>query len=190
MSEFPPNAFSATGGTLSQWVVDDPENGVDPHVVFSLEIAFAPFEVGEESVETALWLGGLDPSVAHWRELAGRAPFADPSELDASLRLFGSINPVELSRFKFGEAGAASLEVSLSGEIDFEMEGHDEFGRHHLDVAIPVEAGPLRVSKAIETRCERDETAIDAFLRPHLDLSGFGPLEKAPGSWTYPVLHQ
>lgn len=189
MTPFPPHAFVPATGTLSQWIVEDPDRGVPPHLSFSIDIPFEPFQWNGEEIATALWIGGLDAKVRHWRELARSEPFPDPFELDGIVRLFELPNPVEIERLRFGEISSPRLlQLELQGQIDFEAGGNEEYGVLPCSLVLELAVGPLRVSKSIDRRCQGDPAKIDGVLRGLLDLDGLGPLEKVAGGWQYPVL--
>lgn len=188
MAHLPPHAFAPAQGTLSQWIVEDPDRDVPPHLSFAIDLPFHPFQLDGEEVATALWLGGLDARVRHWRELTGSEPFPDPFELDGVIRLFGMPNPVEIEFLKFGEATAATLALALRGQIDFEACAEcSDWGLVPCSFQAQLAVGPLRISKSIDRRCQADPDRMDGEVRKWLDLDGFGSLEKVPGGWQYPL---
>lgn len=191
MAHLPSNAFVPAPGTLSQWLVEDPVRNAPPHLSFAIDLPFQPFQLAGEEVSTALWLGGLDASVRHWLELAGSEPFPDPYELDGAIRLFGVPNPVEIEFLGFGEATQTSLALVLRGQIDFESsDAGSDWGLVPCSIQAELAVGPLRISKSIERRCQGDPAAIAEEVRRWVDLRSFGPLEKVPGGWQYPLLNR
>jgi len=187
VNPLPPDLFVPARGTLNHWIIIDPDQEIAPRLSFSIDLPFRPFHIEGEEVTTALWIGGLDSGLRHWRELAHSEPVADPIELDGIIRLFSTANPVEIESLAFGAATGSSLAVELRCHIDFEAEGHDEYGIVPLSLSAHLDVTPLRVSKAIETRCRGDAERIQAELAPVIDLTGFAPLEKVPGGYQYPL---
>ncbi|MEM7011720.1 MAG: hypothetical protein AAF585_09570 [Verrucomicrobiota bacterium] len=188
MSEFPENAFQPKPGKLGQLIYENPDRGVTPRLEFSIEAPFEPFEIEDEEVETALLLSGIRISGSCWRELAGVA--ADVSLADGAVRLFGVQNPVEVSSLTFGDLSGTAIDVRLDCEIDFEMEGNDEYGIHSLTIETKLEIGPLRIATSMNKRLEGDGAAIAEQLNGVVNLSAHGPIEKAPGGLEYPLLDQ
>jgi len=72
--------------------------------------------------------------------------------------------------------------------VDFEIEADREDLEQvemNFDLALALE--PLRVSTSLEKRNAGDETAITSEVSGLVDLSSYGPIEKVPGGFVFPM---
>ena len=188
MKTFPDDAFIPEPGRLAQLIYENPDRGISPRLEFSVEIPFEDFELEGEEISTSLWLSGIQLPAKSWQELSSAD--ADPAALariDGSLRLFGAMNPVELTALKFSEIAASSIEVRLAIEVDFEAEGDDDYGIVPLELEAALAIGELKIATSIEKRLKGDAAAIAEAISDRVDLSVYGELEKVPGGVSYPL---
>ena len=187
MSSFPSTAFQPQPGKLGQLIYENPDRGVAPRLDLTIEVPFEPFELEDEDdeISTMLLLSGIRVEGKSWRDFANAA--ADVSLADGQVRLFGVHNPVELTSLTFGELDGQTISANLEFEIDFEMEGNDEYGIVPLTLEAKLEIGPLRIATSINKRLHGEADAIESELAGVVDFSAYGSIEKAPGGLEYPL---
>ena len=191
MKSFPPEAFAPLNGKLTQLIYENPDRGVAPRLEFALEIPFEPFELDdeEEEVTTALWISGIRPEVKSFRELAGQALGTSAlTGSEGSVRLFHAMNPVELSELRFEAVGDGTVEVELQADIDFELDGDEEYGIVTISLKAPLEIHGLRIATSIDKRLNGDPDAICSEIGSLVDLSAYGAPERVPGGLVLPPL--
>ena len=191
MKAFPAQAFVPKSSKLSQLIHENPERGMAPRLEFSIEIVFESFELEDEEVSTALWLSGLRSDVSDWRGLDSRSfQTRELGLIDGSIRLFQAMNPVEVSKLALGPISGNSVAADLEVEIDFEIEGDDEYGIVPLNLSCELEIADLRVATSIEKRLNGDAAAIRAEIASAVDIEAYGAMEKVPGGVLFPLVLQ
>jgi len=192
MSDLPDSYFKPTGGKLGQLIYENPGEGGGPRLQFFVEIAFAPFEIDDESVSPILRVDNIAVEAKSWRDLENRTfefPYAPrPGSVAAAVLLFGEHNPADVTRLNFGSVEDGKIGVSFETEVDFEIEADREDLEQvemNFDLALALE--PLRVSTSLEKRNAGDETAITSEVSGLVDLSSYGPIEKVPGGFVFPM---
>ncbi|MFT5467922.1 MAG: hypothetical protein ACI8UO_003030 [Verrucomicrobiales bacterium] len=185
MNSFPTSAFQPQPGKLGHLVFENPDRGVAPRLELSIDLPFGPFEIDDEEISTALLLSGIRVQGRSWRDFENAA--ADISLADGQVRLFGSHNPVELTSLTFGELSGQTISAKLEFEIDFEMEGNDEYGIIPLTLDAKLEIGRLRIATSINKRLNAEASEIERELAEIVDFAAYGAMEKAPGGLEYPL---
>ena len=190
MKSFPPDAFTPSTGKLGQLIYENPDRGISPRLEFSIEIPFEPFELADEDEEisTALWLSGLRVEAKSWRDLSETS--CEDSSLKAaegSIRMFNAMNPVEVSKLEFGAAEGGTIDISMEVEMDFELDGDEEYGVVTQELSAKLEIDGLRIATSIDKRLKSDPAAIASEIGGAIDLSAYGELEKVPGGVMLPI---
>ena len=107
--------------------------------------------------------------------------------IDGSMRLFDAMNPVEVQKLEFGAISGGNVSVKVEGEVDFEIEGDEDYGVVRINLSCELEIGGLRVATSIDKRLKSDEAAITAEICDVVELGDHGSLEKVPGGVVFPI---
>ena len=192
MSDLPEDYFKPTAGKLGQLIYENPGEGVEPRLQFFIEIAFAPFEIDDETVHPILRADNLVVAAKSWKELRNQTyefPWAPkPGSVEAAVLLFGEHNPADVTKIVFGGAADGKIKVAFETEVDFEVEAdRDDLEQIEMQFHLDLELQPLRVSTSLEKRCRGDESGIVRVISELVNLSDYGAIEKAPGGFIFPV---
>ncbi|MDF1755029.1 MAG: hypothetical protein P1U89_19730 [Verrucomicrobiales bacterium] len=191
MSELPEGSFSPASGKLGQMIFENPGGEIKPRLEFFIEIAFRPFELGDETVSPILRINSIQAGVKKWSELAGKTlefPYhPKPGSVDAGVHLFFVQNPADVTKLTFGEISDGKIPVNFDTEVDFEIEADSELEQVPLTLACDLEIMPLKVATSIEKQCDGDPEVIVKAVNDLVDLDAYGDLEKVPGGFQFPV---
>ncbi|MDF1825001.1 MAG: hypothetical protein P1U68_10185 [Verrucomicrobiales bacterium] len=192
MSDLPEEYFKPVSGKLGQLIYENPADGVGPRLQFFVEIAFAPFEIDDESVSPILRVDNIVVEAGSWKSLQDRVvdfPYAPkPGSVEGAVLLFGEHNPADVTKMNFGKVEDGKVIVSFETEVDFEIEAdRDDLEQVEMSFDLALAVEPLRISTSLEKRCQGDEAAISAEVGKLVDLESYGEIEKAPGGFIYPV---
>ena len=86
------------------------------------------------------------------------------------------------------EAIRTIIQNEILNEPDFEIEAdRDDLEQVELRFDLPLVIDGLRVATSLEKRCNGDPAAISDAVAPLADLDHYGPLEKVPGGFVFPI---
>lgn len=192
MSDLPDDYFNPVEGKLGQLIYENPGDGIEPRLQFFIEIAFQPFEIGDEAVSPILRVDNIVVEASSWKDLQSQTfefPWAPkPGSVEAAVLLFGEHNPADVIKLAFGEISEGKLPVSFETEVDFEIEAdRDDLEQVEMEFDLALTPQPLRVSTSLEKRCQGDETEIHKAISDLVRISDYGEIEKVPGSFVFPV---
>lgn len=192
MSDLPETYFKPSGGKLGQLIYENPADGVESRLQFFIEIAFAPFEIDDETVSPILRVDNVVVDSMSWKGLQNRAfEFAyapKPGSVEGAILLFGEHNPADVIKLSFGSSEGGKIRVSFETEVDFEIEAdRDDLEQVEMSFDLDLEAQPLRVSTSLEKRSGGDEAEITTAVSSLVNLDDYGAIEKAPGGFVFSV---
>lgn len=192
MSDLPEDYFKPVSGKLGQLIYENPADGVEPRLQFFVEIAFAPFEIDDESVSPILRVDNIVVEAESWKSLQNQIfefPYAPkPGSVEGAILLFGEHNPADVTKVSFGSIEDGKIAVSFETEVDFEIEAdRDDLEQVEMSFDLALAVDPLRISTSLEKRNQGDEPAITAEVGSLVDLESYGEIEKAPGGFVFPI---
>ncbi len=185
--------FQPIAGKLGQLIFETPDSETPPRLEFFIELEFAEAEIDDETVKPFLRASNITVEAKSWKDLENSThefPWAPkPGSIEAAMLLFGEQNPADVTALSFGEASGGKLPVTFSTEVDFEIEAdRDELGQVEISFAdFSLEIAPLKIATSLAKRCEGDPDTITRVVADLIDTNAYGPLEKVPGGFEFPV---
>jgi hypothetical protein len=111
-----------------------PENGFfGPHPLegYFIRVPLKPFELLEEMVETSARLDCVSLPTNDLSALAGQTlPLpvdSDEDPIDGSIYIGNRHHPIDVYEITFGQADDTSIHAAIGCDIDFEVEGLEDF---------------------------------------------------------------
>lgn len=138
MTAFPIDLLVPLPGTLSDRTDD-----------IRIAIPLQPFELEVEgkvrSVDTSLRLDFVDLPSTDFVELSGRTfhfpKNPDDGFIDASVHIYHSHHPADVTRITFGSISMAGIAVEMDVDLCFDVEGLGEFENAHWVVSTALRHG-------------------------------------------------
>ena len=192
MSELPEGAFQPRSGKLGQRISENPGEGQEPSLRFFIELGFAPFEYGGETLTPLFRVDSIEVPVKSCRGLELQNfefPWAPkPGSVEAAMLLFGEHNPADVTAIQFGSIEDGKIQVSFETEVDFEMEAdRDDLEQIEMSFSLALEIDPLQIATSLEKRCQGDPDLIQEAVAPLVDLEAYASIEKVPGGFVFPA---
>lgn len=138
MAAFPIDLLVPLPGTLSDRTDD-----------IRIDIPLQPFELEVEgevtSVDTSLRLDFVDLPSTDFVELSGKTfhfpKNPDDGFIDASVYIYHSHHPADVTRITFGSISLAGIAVEMDVDLCFDVEGLGEFENAHWVVSTALRRG-------------------------------------------------
>ena len=175
---FPSKSLVAVGGEISGHFFENPAQGVVRRVYWSVHVAFAPLEYGDEVYECSMACEWLQLPVRDWRALDGTRVACACDEDGVESSFYAAMhhvgNSVELQLDRRDEN---RFHVEMSMDVDFAgLEGDDEDPNMQVAGASTVPFAGIVVRP--ETFGVTDAAAIESLAREHLDVDAYALVER------------
>ena len=151
-----------TEGTLTARIFENSHLGIEPTLVFDIDIPLEPFQFQGQQVSTSVRLDFIRlPVVDDWREIAGQVyefPI-NPVEgyIDGSGYLDNVHNTADVTRLTFGPIESGRISCSLKVTFDFTYEGPEELGVLGLEWDIHLTFDEQKLDRVGGERPEADK---------------------------------
>lgn len=121
---FDANLLTPQDGVISGMYFSNPHVGIETTLFLKIEINIRPFQYKGITEDTSVVLDFVRIPFKSYRDLENRA-FTFPLNpedgyIDGSLYVQNMHNPFDVSQIKFGNADNKSIEVDVSGKLNFE----------------------------------------------------------------------